>query len=157
MVVVGSRGRGGIAAQSSVRSVNGSCSTPSARSWSFDEEEAMKPLIHDTHLDRFDSLVVASDFTATSDRILPVAGTLARRGGLPVQVVTTTSAGLEQLDRAELSARAQRIHGCPVIPLLIDGGEPSTTSPNSRAGTRVHCCASVRTGAPHSVRPSWEA
>ena len=118
----------------------------------------MKPLIHDTRLDRFDSLVVASDFTATSDRILPVAGTLARRGGLPVQVVTTTSAGLEQLDRAELSARAQRIHGCPVTPLLIDGGEPvDDLAEVRRAGTRVHCCASVRTVAPHSVRPSWEA
>ena len=84
----------------------------------------MKPLIRETHLDRFDSLVVASDFTATSDRVLPVAGRLARRGRLPVQMVTTASAGLEQLDRAELSARARRIHGCSVTPLLIDGGEP---------------------------------
>ena len=85
----------------------------------------MKPLIRETHLDRFESVVVASDFTATSDRVLPVAGWLARRGRLPVQMVTTASAGLEQLDRAELSARAQRIHGCPVIPIVIDGDDPA--------------------------------
>ena len=82
----------------------------------------MKPIIN---LDRFDSLVVASDFTATSDRMLPIVGWLARRGGLPVRVMTTASPGLEQYDLTDLAERAQRIHGCTVSPLVIDGGEPA--------------------------------
>ena len=37
----------------------------------------MKPVSPDIHLDRFDSLVVACDFTAMSDRMLPIVGGLA--------------------------------------------------------------------------------
>ena len=85
----------------------------------------MKPMTPEINLDRFDSLVVASDFTATSDRMLPIIGGLARRGGLSVRVMTTASPGLEQYDLTDLAARARRIHGCTVTPLVIDGDEPA--------------------------------
>jgi len=70
---------------------------------------------------RFDSLIVPLDFSATADRILPIVGRLAQRGGLTVQLVTTASPGLEEYDLADLSARTQRVHGCPVTPVVIEG------------------------------------
>jgi nucleotide-binding universal stress UspA family protein len=85
----------------------------------------MKPMISEAHLDRFDSLVVACDFTAISDRMLPIVGGLARRGDLPVQLVTTASPGLEEYDLNDLALRAERIHGCPVTAHVTDGDDPA--------------------------------
>jgi nucleotide-binding universal stress UspA family protein len=74
---------------------------------------------------RFDSLVVAIDFTATADRILPIVGRLAGRAGLPVQLVTTASRGLEDHDWADLAARTGHIHGCAVTSMVLEGGNPT--------------------------------
>ena len=68
-------------------------------------EGVMKPVAPDIRLDHFDSLVVACDFTAMSDRMLPIVGGLARRGDLPVQMVTTASPGLEEYDLKDLGLR----------------------------------------------------
>src|SRR5262245_56878245 len=69
----------------------------------------------------FDSLIVALDFSATADRILPIVGRLAQRGGLGIQLVTTASPGLQDYDLADLAARTEQIHGCPVTSVLIEG------------------------------------
>jgi nucleotide-binding universal stress UspA family protein len=79
-----------------------------------DPSQATKP-------SRFDSLAIAVDFTATADRILPIVARLAGPTGLPVQLVTTGSPGLEDLDTADLIARTQQIHGCPVTSIVLEG------------------------------------
>lgn len=76
-------------------------------------------------LSRFDSLTLALDFSATADRILPIVARLAQRAGLAVQLATTASPGLQDYDLADLSERTQRIHGCPVTQVLIDGHDPA--------------------------------
>ena len=66
----------------------------------------MKPVAPHIRLDHFDSLVVACDFTAMSDRMLPIVGGLGRDVDLPVQVVTTCHLlGLEEYDLKDLGLR----------------------------------------------------
>jgi nucleotide-binding universal stress UspA family protein len=75
--------------------------------------------------DRFDSLIVAVDFGPAADRILPIVGRLAHRGGLPIRLVTTASQGLEEYDLADLAARTQLVHGCPVTTEVVGGDDPA--------------------------------
>jgi nucleotide-binding universal stress UspA family protein len=70
-------------------------------------------------------LIVALDFTETSDRMLPMVGGLAHRGDLPIRLVTTGSPTLEEYDLVDLSARARRVHGCPVTSIVIHDGDPA--------------------------------
>ena len=75
---------------------------------------------------RFDSLLVAIDFTATADRILPMVGRLANRGGLAVQLLTTGSPGLADFDAADLEARARQLDGCSVTTTVLNSDAPAT-------------------------------
>ena len=68
----------------------------------------------------FTSIVVALDLGATGDRSLPLASSLARLGGLPVELLTVSSPG-RSLDRdvQELERRAAahgfEQHECVVL------------------------------------------
>jgi nucleotide-binding universal stress UspA family protein len=73
----------------------------------------------------FDSLLVAIDFSATADRMLPIVGRLASRGGLPMQLLTTGAPGLAEYDVADLEERARQIHGCPVSTTIINSNAPA--------------------------------
>jgi nucleotide-binding universal stress UspA family protein len=68
----------------------------------------------------FTSIVIALDLGATGDRALPIAGSLARLGGLPVELVTVSSPGLSpDRDVQELGRRAAahgfEQHECVVL------------------------------------------
>ena len=67
----------------------------------------------------FTSIVVALDLGATGDRALPVAGSLARLGGLPVELVTVSQGLSTDRDVHELERRAAahgfEQHECVVL------------------------------------------
>ena len=71
--------------------------------------------------DRFDSLMVAVDFAPAADRMLPIVGRFAQKGGLSIELVTTGSKGLEEYDFADLSERTRAVHGCPVSTKVLEG------------------------------------
>jgi nucleotide-binding universal stress UspA family protein len=57
----------------------------------------------------FGSIVVPLDLEVTGDGALPVAGSLARLGGLPVELLTTTSPRMEGfVDACELGRRVRK-------------------------------------------------
>jgi nucleotide-binding universal stress UspA family protein len=74
---------------------------------------------------RFDSLLVAIDFSATADRMLPIVGRLASRGGLPMRLLTTGTPDLAEYDVADLAERARQIHGCPVSTMILNSDAPA--------------------------------
>lgn len=79
------------------------------------------------HLSRFDSIIVPHDLSGVADRALPIIGQLARRGGLGVRLVTTSSPGLDAtVDRGDLVRHARRIDGWPVTPVVLETNDPST-------------------------------
>jgi nucleotide-binding universal stress UspA family protein len=72
----------------------------------------------------FSSIVVPIDFSDVGDRAIAVAATLARRAGLPVDVISTISPGLrKERDAAELLARAQEMTGCVVDLRLVESDD----------------------------------
>lgn len=78
------------------------------------------------HLYRFDSIIVPHDLSGVADRALPIIGQLARRGGLGVRLVTTTSPGLDpSVDRDDLVMHARRINGWPVTPIVLETNDPA--------------------------------
>jgi nucleotide-binding universal stress UspA family protein len=73
----------------------------------------------------FNSIVVALDLGTAADRAAPVAGALARRGGLPIELLTvvppTESAGLRS---ADLDERARALGLASHRSLVVEGDDP---------------------------------
>ena len=71
--------------------------------------------------------------------------------------LTTASRWTEEYDLKDLGLRAQRIHGCPVTALVIDGDDPADDIAQFACEDPGALLCLGRTVAAHSVRPCLEA
>ena len=77
----------------------------------------------------FNSVVIATDIDAGSDRAIPVGTALARRGRLPVEVLTVVSEPSDPVDDARRRHARRTVSVTPCVSSM------ATTSPR-RSSTR---------------------
>ncbi len=73
----------------------------------------------------FSSVIVAVDLSTAADRALPVAGGLARLGGLPIELLTVVSPGASGVRQAEVDERVRPLGLGPHRTLVVEDDDPS--------------------------------
>jgi nucleotide-binding universal stress UspA family protein len=72
----------------------------------------------------FSSVVIAVDLSTAADRALPVAGALARRGGLPIELLTVVPSGAAAVRPDELDERVRSLGLGPHQSVVVEDDDP---------------------------------
>src|SRR3954447_14000190 len=76
----------------------------------------------------FERIIVPLDLTPFGERALPVAAAMARRAGLPVELLAITGRGIDLgPDYVELTALTGRIVAAPEPARVIEGDDVATS------------------------------